>query len=177
VVEVSPDYLKSYYLQDTPSASTTGVIAPPVKHYMLDIPGKPAGKDRPRVVRRGDKIWTFTPKKTELAEGEIRRHWEAKNLERLDEVAIGLTVTLFVERPNSHFTSKGALSATGKRHPLPRNQKPDIDNALKLIMDALNGRAWRDDVQISSVKITREWSMKAHTLIWIKPLTGDSQLF
>jgi Holliday junction resolvase RusA-like endonuclease len=144
---------------------------------MLDIPGKPEGKDRARTVSKGGKTWSYTPKKTELAEGEIRRHWEAKNLARFDDIAIGLSITLFVERPNSHFTSKGLLNTTGKRHPIPRNRKPDIDNALKLIMDALNGRAWKDDVQVAKVNMERRWSPTARTLIWIKPLDTDGRLF
>lgn len=144
---------------------------------MLEIPGKPAGKDRPQAVNRGGRTWVHDTKKNKLEEGEIRRHWEAKELDRLDDMAIGLNVTLYVERPQSHFTSRGQLSATGKRHPIPRNQKPDLDNAVKLIMDALNGRAWRDDVQIAELSVKRMWAEKAHTLIWVKPLTGPTQLF
>lgn len=63
-----------------------------------------------------------------------------------------------VERPGSHFNSRGELSAEGLRHPLPENRKPDVDNALKLVMDALNGRAYKDDVQITTSREMKRWS-------------------
>ena len=33
--------------------------------------------------------------------------------------------------------------------------KPDIDNVLKLVMDALNGVAWKDDCQVTDVRIRK----------------------
>jgi len=33
--------------------------------------------------------------------------------------------------------------------------KPDIDNVLKLVMDALNGVAWKDDCQVTDVRIKK----------------------
>lgn len=39
-----------------------------------------------------------------------------------------------------------------QRHRLgPHAQRPDLDNLVKLVLDALNGVAWADDGQVSHV--------------------------
>jgi Holliday junction resolvase RusA-like endonuclease len=62
------------------------------------------------------------------------------------------------------------LSATGLRHPVPRSRKPDLDNAVKLVMDALNTRAYRDDVRIARVYCERVWGDWPLTVVKIWPL-------
>jgi Holliday junction resolvase RusA-like endonuclease len=52
----------------------------------------------------------------------------------------------------------GTLSAAGQRKPFPTGKKPDVDNALKLLMDALNGKAYRDDVDVVDARVRRVWS-------------------
>lgn len=37
----------------------------------------------------------------------------------------------------------------------PFVMKPDADNISKLVLDALNGKAWHDDSQITSLDVTK----------------------
>jgi len=121
----------------------------------LFVGGEPKGKDRPRFAQGR----TFTTEKTKLAEGEVIRKWEDSGEPRLpDDTAIRIEVVLYVSRPESHFKKDGTLSATGARFPRPHNRKPDVDNAIKLVMDALNGRAYRDDVRIVEALVERHWA-------------------
>ena len=84
--------------------------------------------------------------------------WREAGEPRLeDEVALALDVVITVVRPGGHYRKGGALSAEGRRQPVPCRQKPDLDNAVKLIMDALNSRAYRDDVRIARVSAVRRW--------------------
>lgn len=129
--------------------------------FAFTVPGKPTGKGRPRF----SKGRTFTDATTAQAEGDVLGCWIDAGGTRLDDGPIALRVALVVERPKSHRKSDGTLSAEGLRHPWPANQKPDVDNALKLVMDALNGRAWRDDVQIVDVYVTRTWGPRAETRV------------
>lgn len=122
--------------------------------FSLIVMGKPQGKARPRFTRTGR---VFTEAKTKQAEAAILAEWERAGSVRLDG-PIELDVLLFHKRPAGHFTSKGLLSTAGRRQPIPDNQKPDIDNALKLVMDALNGSAWSDDVRVVRASVTRWWS-------------------
>jgi Holliday junction resolvase RusA-like endonuclease len=41
--------------------------------------------------------------------------------------------------------------AQSKRAPVARPSRPDIDNCVKLVSDALNGVAWVDDAQVVEV--------------------------
>lgn len=148
---------------------TTGTKPSELGHkyaaFTLIIEGKPHGKGRPRF---GNKR-AFTDRPDLLAENNIKRIWEDAGKPYL-EGAIELEVTLYVTRAESHFTSRGALSSTGKRFPYPSNKKPDVDNALKTIMDALNTLAWKDDVQICTATVRREWSDRNYTRIIVMPI-------
>lgn len=128
-------------------------VSTPVSSFSLFIPGKPRGKGRPR---HGNGR-TFTDAATQQAEGDIFSCWLEHGSPRLAEGDIELRVTLVVERPKSHYRKNGTLSAEGERHPRPSTVKPDVDNALKLVMDALNTRAWTDDVRVVSAMIVRLW--------------------
>lgn len=120
----------------------------------LELSGKPEGKGRPSFGKGGR---VFTPNATKLAEGRVISAWQDAGEPRL-EGPLTLRLVLECARPKDHFTSKGALSAKGLRTPMPTGRKPDVDNALKLVMDALNGRAYRDDVDVVCAFVARRWS-------------------
>lgn len=120
----------------------------------LELSGKPEGKGRPRFGKGGR---VFTPNATKLAEARIISAWQDAGEPRL-EGPVSVHLLLEVSRPKDHYTSKGELSAKGRRTPLPTGRKPDLDNAVKLVMDALNRRAYHDDVDVVSLTAVRVWS-------------------
>lgn len=48
--------------------------------------------------------------------------------------------------------------------------KPDLDNLLKAILDALNGLAWYDDAQIVSITMDKEYSEEPHIELTIRKI-------
>lgn len=121
----------------------------------LVLSGQPKGQKRVRHQGKGH----WHDKDQKLAEGEVIRKWEEAGSPRLpDKTALRVELTLYISRPASHFKADGSFSAEGLRHPYPENKKPDVDNALKLVMDALNKRAYRDDVQIVTASVERIWA-------------------
>lgn len=135
--------------------------------FAIEVPGKPVGKGRPRFANGR----TYTPRETVLAEQGIRSAWEDVGSPRLPDGPVRLRVTIGVERPRAHFKRDGTLTTEGHRHPYPARQKPDVDNVLKMIMDALNSRAWKDDVQVIDGHVLRVWADVAFTLVSAVPVT------
>lgn len=133
-----------------------------VNSFTLEINGTPVGKGRPRFTSRGV---AFTPRPTRVAENDIRLAWRAALSPRLpDDAPIAMYVWLFHERPKSHLKADGSLSALGRRTPFAI-RKPDVDNSAKLVCDALNGLAYRDDAQITDLFVCRRWSDVAQTIV------------
>lgn len=128
------------------------------------VPGRLAGKGRPRATVIGGKARMYTPAATASAEDRVREAWRAEGCPYLGEGALSIEVRLYEQRPAGHFTSKGALSAAGKRKLYPAH-KPDLDNVLKLVGDALNGCAWRDDSQFVSARILRQWAVRDEAVV------------
>lgn len=123
-----------------------------VTHMDFTVHGPPVGKARPRFNRRQGR--TYTPAETENAEANIRAAWAAAGSPRLPDGPITLTIEVHVTRPKSHYRVNGLLSAVGRRNVLPTS-RPDLDNIAKLVQDALNGLAWRDDAQVANLIVER----------------------
>lgn len=51
--------------------------------------------------------------------------------------------------------------------------RPDGDNVIKLIGDALNGIVWRDDSQIVTLMVSKRYAITAQTVIRVHPLTEE----
>jgi len=131
--------------------------------YEIVIPGPAKGKGRPRF--GGGR--TFTDKGTQIAEAWIK-HCAIQQVGHLAlecPVAVKMVIDVM---PAASWSKKkrdaalsGALQATGK---------PDVDNASKLALDALNGIVWRDDAQVCDLHVSRRYAPIAQTTMTITPL-------
>ena len=123
----------------------------------LRVAGKATTKQRQRFDPRTRRA--YTPPSNIIGENDVRAIWREAGEPRLQaDAAVSIEITIVVPRPNSHFRKNGDLSSEGLRHPIPRNKKPDLDNALKLVMDALNSRAYKDDVLVARAVLERRWA-------------------
>lgn len=138
---------------------------------VLEVPGPPVGKERPRFGRNGA---VYTPSRTVVMESNVRAAWLASGKPMLrDDRAVALAVLVMVVRPRSHFRRDGRLSAEGARHPIPRSQKPDADNVVKLVCDALCGLAYTDDVRVASLAVLRCWAERPGLIVTVEEMGGD----
>lgn len=120
---------------------------------ILTIPGKPLGKQRPRVLKNGI---AYTPKETVNYETLIKQlyateHRWAKPLEG----PLKMKVTAYFPIPKSVSKTKATSMEQGHIRP---TKKPDADNIIKIVADALNGLAYRDDSQIVSCSLEKYYS-------------------
>jgi Holliday junction resolvase RusA-like endonuclease len=105
----------------------------------------PRAKGRPRTTFVKGGYRTYTPHETRDAEKALREQWVGSPVDGL----IGLS--LFMS------DSKVNVNIYEMPHPASRKlRRGDIDNYAKLIMDALNGRAWVDDRQIVRLHVVEE---------------------
>jgi Holliday junction resolvase RusA-like endonuclease len=137
---------------------------------VLEIDGPPRGKARPRFVKETGR--TYTPSATIHAEDRIRAAWERVGSITL-EGPVRLDLTVVVARPGGHFKVDGTLSKAGVRAGGWPVKRPDLDNCLKLVADALNGCAYKDDAQIAQATLRRRWAdpgEREHTIVEIYSL-------
>jgi Holliday junction resolvase RusA-like endonuclease len=119
------------------------------------VPGQPVGKGRARIGRVGKHARMFTPEKTVSYENSVRHAGHvAMNGAAPLLGAIAARLAIVLQIPASWSEKKQAQAEAGTI--LPKT-KPDIDNVEKAVFDALNGVAWRDDVQIVDVSKSKRY--------------------
>lgn len=126
---------------------------------MFQVPGKPQGKARARTFYNmsAGKHSSVTPEKTVLYENLIKNQF--LNCANGFYMEKGKPVTLrIVARflpPQSASKKKKQQMLNGEILPL---KKPDMDNIVKVVADALNGVAYHDDTQIALVSAKKAYS-------------------
>lgn len=106
------------------------------------IDGEPKGKARPRVT----KTHTYTPQSTAEYEKLVALSYqnEAKG-KTFGDKPIYLNINAFFSIPKRTSRKNRELMMKNKIY---ATKKPDADNIIKIIADALNGVAYNDDKQI-----------------------------
>lgn len=132
------------------------------------IPGKPRGKERPRVYHNTKigRVIARTPDKTLYYENEIAWYCtQATNGEYYaGNEPIEVIVEGFYPIPSSWSKKKTQAAVEGRILP---TVKVDLDNLCKAVLDALNGVAFDDDKQIVSLKCTKLYSTLPHVDVTI----------
>ncbi len=116
------------------------------------VEGDPQGKARPRFSRRSGTV--YTPSKTARYEKEIRQAYIAAGGKMIPAGSyVAVTVDAYFKIPKS-YTKRKRLDC---EHNIIRpDKKPDIDNVVKVVLDALNKVAYEDDKQVVGI-ICRKW--------------------
>lgn len=105
--------------------------------------GKPQGKARPRFTRQGR---AYTPKNTVDYEERIKQAYIAAGGQFISDTApIIVCITAEFKKAKTNKMQAPTL-------------KPDTDNIAKIVCDALNGVAYHDDKQITSLTVDKVWA-------------------
>lgn len=120
------------------------------------ILGEPFGKQRPQFSTFSGHVTARTPKKTVFYENlvklEYQRQCEGYRFD--DGSMLEVEIHAYFSIPKSTSQMKRALMMSGKIRPVKR---PDIDNICKVILDALNHIAYRDDALITDVSVHKHY--------------------
>lgn len=137
----------------------------------LVVPITPVAKARPRVVRDYQgRVHTFTPKKTKDFEARIKAAYLEKREEKgISKHPVALWCQFCFEPPKS-WGKRKKEQAVDKL--IQKTSKPDIDNLLKAVMDALNGLAWVDDAQVVQIYAKKIYSQIPRVEVKIEEVGG-----
>lgn len=129
------------------------------------VEGKPQGKARPRFSQKSHTA--YTPKNTVDYEKRIRNAFrecqgECKKLPA-DCYAY---VKIQAQYPIPHSWSKQKKEETIAGLIMPTT-KPDGDNILKVVLDALNGLAYDDDRQVVKMCIIKAYSVNPGLVVQV----------
>lgn len=133
------------------------------KIVKLTILGEPESKQRPRYSTYNGYVRTYTPQKTINYESLIVHEYNQKygklTFDRNEPVS--LVVNAYFGLSKSDFGKKG-LNKSG-REKMEMGYcitTKDIDNIVKIIMDALNSICYVDDKQIVIINACKFWTME-----------------
>ncbi|CAB5279573.1 endodeoxyribonuclease RusA [Burkholderia multivorans] len=134
------------------------LIAAPViaRRVVFVVPGKPVAKGRPRFVRRGPHVRTYTPEPTERYENLVKI--AARAAMRDDEPYAGpvrLIVDIGVPIPASWSEKRQRAAAAGA---IGATKKPDADNVVKALKDGMNGVVYGDDGQVVDLWVSKRYA-------------------
>jgi Holliday junction resolvase RusA-like endonuclease len=123
---------------------------------IFTIPGTPVGKGRPKFARRGKFVTTYTPEKTASYENLVKLYAsQAMCGHQPYQGAVSASIGLWLVPPASWSKKKRAQALAHEIHP---TSKPDIDNVVKGIFDAMNDIVFVDDKQVVRLHVEKFYS-------------------
>ena len=127
------------------------------------VPGAPIAKGRPKFRRVGSFVQAYTPAKTHKAEAIIAKCFREQGPSKIPQYdSLALACEFYCPIPSS-ISKKKKLALDGQSC----TKKPDIDNYVKLVCDALNGVAWIDDNAVCKLFAIKSYSSDPRTEIYI----------
>lgn len=136
---------------------------------IFEIPGEPKGKGRPRFTHTGH---TYTPTETKEYEEKVIRAYKAKYRDRqyAKGIPLKMEIAAYFEPPKRVPKAKRAAMLNHEIRPV---KKPDSDNIIKIIADALNSVAYYDDAQLAEVKIGKYYSEEPKVFVMLTEVKND----
>ena len=127
--------------------------------------GNPVGKGRPRATSRGGFVRMYTDAKTLGFESAVAdeariamREWQAFN------TPMQLQLSAYYPIPKSWSKKKRQMAMDGEIHP---QVKPDLDNVMKAVLDAMNGVVYVDDSQVINMVATKRYSSDPRVEVYL----------
>lgn len=132
--------------------------------YEFEMIGEPVGKARPRMNTRTGRA--YTPTNTKLYEYSLRQ-WFIREYPQFTpiESRVKVTIIAYFGIPKSTSKKKEAEMLQGNISP---TKKPDADNIIKIVLDAMNKFAFNDDTQVTKLEIEKKYDKTPRIYIRIE---------
>ena len=132
------------------------------------VEGEPRGKERPRF-GNGQ---VYTPDKTTTYENQIKIAYyeQCGNVKFPEDSQLELFVKAYYKIPKSASKKKKAAMLSEQIRP---TKKPDGDNILKVVADALNGVCYKDDKNLVSMSVEKFYSDMPRIEVVVQEVVTD----
>lgn len=122
---------------------------------IFKIPGEPTGKGRPRYANVRGVVRTYTPKKTRDYERRVQQFFRKAYPGYIPlDGPVSVYIYAVFPVPESFSMAKKQRCYSGELLP---TKKPDADNIAKIVLDALNGLAYRDDAHVTAMSANKRF--------------------
>lgn len=123
------------------------------------VPGKPVAQGRPRFAKHGSFVTAYDPKKSKDYKTQIQQEIQplfgrGSGFVPFTEACL-MILCVYREVPKHFSKKKLELAEQGRLRP---TTKPDTDNYLKGVLDALNGFIFKDDSQVVEITAKKYYS-------------------
>ena len=122
--------------------------------------GIPKAQPRVKAYVRGGHAGVYTPDGAEAWKQEVRRQAVANAPESVLAGVVRVELDFFLPRPKAHLDRHGVQKP---KSPVWHCKKPDLDNLIKAVTDAITDtqRIWLDDSQICEITATKTYAINA----------------
>ena len=129
-------------------------------HLDFHVSGIPKAQPRVKAFVRGGHAGVYTPDSAESWKQAVRQEAVANAPESLITGPIRLQLDFFLPRPKAHLDKHGVPKA---KSPVWHCKKPDLDNLIKAVTDAITDtqRVWLDDSQIYQITAVKTYALYA----------------
>ena len=157
------------------------MLEPTEYDYKLVILGKPEpqGRPRTRIVTPTDRkpfVAIYTDSRSRKAKENIAALGKLHRPDERPDGALRVDVFFYMPRPLGHYgTGRNAGKLKDRFASIPHTSKPDGDNLYKLVTDALNEIFWKDDSQIVEHHVSKRYSERPRTEIFVTILKTEGK--
>ena len=134
--------------------------------YKFEILERPIGKERPRYNSKTKRM--YTPTKTSSFEDKVQWAFKAKY-----NIETELSTKPFKAKIIAVFKPAESLSKKKKEELLYKIDyinKPDADNIAKIVLDSLNGLAYKDDRQVSTLLVLKDYGIENKVIVELEEI-------
>jgi Holliday junction resolvase RusA-like endonuclease len=132
--------------------------------YEFEVPGKIIGKGRPRLNAYTGIVYTPTKTKdyeTLIEEYFLLKYPKFKSLE--GRIKVNIIAYFAILKSTKKSDINGMLENN-----ISPTKKPDIDNIVKIVLDAMNKFAFKDDTQITKLDVEKKYGIEEKIYIKIE---------
>lgn len=128
-------------------------------HLDFHVSGIPKAQPRVKAFRRGNHAGVYTPDSADAWKQAVRQEATANAPESLMTGPIRLQLDFLLPRPKAHLDRHGIPKP---KSPVWHPKKPDLDNLIKAVTDAITDtqRVWLDDSQVYQITATKTYALQ-----------------